>query len=368
MSKINIYYTRHCNTIHNLLKELKFLNKLYFKKIDVENPGLSNFGINHALHIYNHYNFNNKFHPEIVCGSYYVRTWISAFILYNDYFKNNNILYVLPYIHEYHNNTKPSSLDKINEIKYFNIKNSIKIFKNFILYLKKFMKIHYKNLYNTFTFKIPKIIFINKSGNVINKKDINNINYYKKNVYIYNPNLKFFEKKILSFLLKDINKDINIGIITHGKFIKKELLYLKGSKKGYNNSSNFKKYVITTRKFDNINHNIETNNCDTYLKKYIMYKKNIDVDKKCKQIFPSKNKLNYFDNYVVPFYNIKIKNKKIINQLLENINFFKKLIYKQKNIKYIFGFYYQSYKNNMSYFKKLIKLYNIFLAQNKNNK
>ena len=157
MNKVNIYYTRHCNTVHNLLKECKFLKKSYFKKIDIENPVLSNFGINHALHIYNHFNFNNKFNPEIVCASYYVRSWISAFILYNDYFKKNNILYILPYIHEYHNHIKPSSLDKINEIKYFNIKNSMKIFKKFISYLKKFMKIYNKNLYKKFTFTPLKI-------------------------------------------------------------------------------------------------------------------------------------------------------------------------------------------------------------------
>lgn len=362
MNKINIYYSRHSNTYRNILKELKFLNKLYFKKMDVENAALSNYGINHALHIYNHFNFNNEFNPEIVCASYYVRTWISAFILYNDYFTNNNPLYILPYIHEYHSNVKPSSLDKMNEIKYFNIQNSIKIFKNYILYLKKFMKVYYKKLYDTFTFKIPKIVFINKKGNIIKEKNINNINYYIKNVYIYNPNLKIFENKILKKLLNIVNKDIkNIGIITHGKLIKKDLLYISYSN---NNSLKIsKKYVSTSRKFDN--NYIEVNNCDTYLKKYTIYKDNINHDKKCKQLFPIKNKLNYFDEYIVPYYNKKFKNKKIVLQILKSHNY--KL--KENDIKYIFGFYYKTYKNNMNYFKKLIKLYNLFLIKNnKNNK
>ena len=54
MSEINVYYSRHCNTEQNVLKELKFLDKS--KYISIENSSLSNFGILHALQIYNKYN------------------------------------------------------------------------------------------------------------------------------------------------------------------------------------------------------------------------------------------------------------------------------------------------------------------------
>ncbi len=356
INNLNIYYTRHCNTVHNLLKELKFLNKSYFKHIDIENPALSNFGINHALHIYNNANFNNVFSPEIVCASYYVRSWMSAFILYNDYFKNNNILYVLPYIHEYHDKLKPTVNEKRDEIKNFNLKVSIEKFKKFIIYLKNFMKLYYPKLYKKFTFKIPQIIFVNKFGNIVKEKDIYNLNYYIKNIYVYNPNINIFEKKILKKFLEKINiknvKNVkNVCIITHGKFIKKDLLLLKNVKAIYKYA--LTKKINTFRKF--INNNLEINNCDTYLKS----------NKKVVQVFPSNNKLNNFDYYQVPYYKIKFGNKKIVEQLLKNNKFNVNI----KDASYIFGFYYnKNVKNKILYFKKLIYLYIKFLKYNKNSK
>lgn len=352
INNLNIYYTRHCNTVHNLLKELKFLNKSYFKSIDIENPVLSNFGINHALHIYHKANFNNEFTPEIVCASYYVRSWISAFILYNDYFKKNNILYIVPYVHEYHDKLKPTSIEKVDEIRKFNLKVSIKKFKKCILYLKKFMKLYYPKLYKTFTFNIPQLIFVNKFGNIVKEKDINNLNYYIKNIYIYNPNINMFEKKILKKFLEKTNNHFikNISIISHGKFIKKDLLLLKNKKKVYKYA--LTKKINTFRKF--VNNNLEINNCDTYLKH----------NKKISQVFPFKNKLNYFDYYNVPYYKSKFGNKKILEQLLKNNKFNLNI----KDASYIFGFYYNDYKNKLLYFKKLIYLYIQLLLNNKNNK
>jgi hypothetical protein len=350
LNNLNIYYTRHCNTVHNLLKELKFLNKSYFKNIDVENPALSNFGINHALHIYNHSNFNKHFHPEIVCASYYVRSWMSAFILYNDYFKKNNKLYIVPYIHEYHDNVKASSIEKADEIKKFNCKVSILKFKKFINYLKKFMKLYYPKLYKQFTFKIPKLSFVNKYGNIVKEKDVYNLDYYIKNMYIYNPNLHIFEKKILKkFLEKTKNNHIqNISIITHGKFIKYDLLSFKNKKKMYEYIE--RKKINIFRKF--VENNIELNNCDTYLKN----------NEKVSQIFPPKNKLNDFDYYRVPFYKTKFANKRIVEQLLKN----NKINLNIKDASYIFGFYNKKNKKKLFYIKKLIDLYIQFL-RNKNN-
>ncbi len=351
INNLNIYYTRHCNTVHNLLKELKFLNKSYFKNIDVENPALSNFGINHALHIYKNDNFNTKFNPHMVCASYYVRSWMSAFILYNDYFKSNNILYIVPYIHEYHDHIKPTSIEKENEIKHFNLKISIKKFKNFLIYLKSFMKLYDKKLYKKFTFKMPQIIFVNKYGNIVKEKDINNKNYYIKNIYIYNPNINMFEKKILKKFVKNNNYNNNIkniSIISHGKFIKKDLLLLKNTKKVYKYA--LTKKINTFRKF--VNNNLEINNCDTYVKH----------NKKVYQVFPNKNKLDYFDKYNVPYYKNKFSNKKIIAQLLKNNKFNVNI----KDASYIFGFYDNDYKNKLLYFKKLIYLYIQLLQNNKN--
>ena len=40
----------------------------------------------------------------------------------------------------------------------------------FVIYLKSFMKLYYPKLYETFTFNIPRIIFVNKFGNIVKEK------------------------------------------------------------------------------------------------------------------------------------------------------------------------------------------------------
>ena len=195
MPNVSIYYTRHCNTIANFFSKSRHdLQDFTGEKIEKPseslaeyNPSLSNFGIAHGLHTISKYNFDKNINPDVVCASYYVRTWQTAFILYNAYFKNGGTLYILPHIHEYQNNPKspPKSREEIRKIsveeqKYCNIRRSMKDFVAFILHLKKWMKSYYPHLYKRFSFEIPKIVFFNKYGKPVSLQKACNLKYYKK--------------------------------------------------------------------------------------------------------------------------------------------------------------------------------------------
>ncbi len=315
---LNIYYTRHCNTIENLIENLYLQTQSLtnekikdYNHLFIQNPSLSNFGIIHGLETISKYNFDKNIHPNVVCASYYVRTWQTAFILYNNYFKNNGTLYILPYIHECHS----EKVDIKKEHLLYNIKESMKRFILFIKYLKKFMKNNYINLYNDFTFEIPKIVFLNKYGKEVSLEKAYNINYYKKYIYLYEPNIKKFENKILPKFLNNLSIKIdNIGIIVHGLLIQRYILKKK---------------------------DILVNNCNTYL---IKYKINNNSFLR-KNIYTKYKSLTFY----LPHFHMKISH---YNNPIYKI-FVKKNM--KLNKKYILGLYYN--KKVIKYFDYLLSYY-----------
>ena len=358
MSEINIYYSRHCITQQNILKELKFLDKS--KYISIEYSSLSNFGILHALQIYDKYNLYDKIEPNIVCASYYLRTWESAFLLYNKYFKNNGILYILPYIHEHNDNDHSTSSERMEEYKIYNIKKSLFEFTKFIEYCKKFIKKYNMRLFKKMTFRLPKIIFINKYGKEIDGYKCVNMNYYKKNIYLYNPNFHIFENKILPSFLNSFNSlPHKISIITHGKIIKTDILHFDKKMNDFPESISIYRKIEKGKVDDKY---LLINNCDTFMKKYVYKNKDNLIDtRQIKQIFPfSFKSISIFDYLQIPFYKCKVHNiEKNIQQILQK----KKYILNNKDKKYLLGFY-----NNpkmLQYINNFIQLYILFLQKEK---
>ncbi len=351
---VDIYYTRHCNTAHNLLKELKFLDKEHFESI--ENASLSNFGIIHGLQIASHFNFYKKIDPNVVCASYYVRTWQTAFLLYNEYFARGGTLYVLPYIHEHNDKLRPSHQDCVKEFDDYNIKKCMRDFIDFLAYLKKFMQKYYPSLCKKFTFQIPKIVLLNKFGKAISLQKAYNLNYYKKNIYLYNPNFRIFEKKILSTFEKYINRDLQrIAVITHGKVIKQDILGIK-EKKSQNVKGNLVRSVHPEK-------GLEMNNCDTYMIRYKKSNKKYIRASIPMQYFPNSQRNLKYDYFIIPHFKLKTTNReKPIYQILIK----RKMKLSVADKKMILGFY--TSKKYMKSFDSYLALYKKWIQEKKNKK
>ena len=350
----NIYYTRHGNTISNFFQEFKsYCPKGKYRSI--ENPTLSPPGIIHALRIFEKYDLYKKVKPHVVCGSYYVRTWETAFILYNSYFKAGGALYVLPYIHEYNDEDNDKHVPKEvyeREYKYYNVRKCLLDFMKFIDYLKEFMKERYPHLIEKqlFSFKFPKIIFMDKYGNRIERKDAMNLDFYKKNIYLYNPNMRIFETRIFPKFYQDLLKDlgyprdrIHLAIVIHGKLIKMDLIGLvyKKDSEGKFIGASIGPGVDITRKVDD-RHYLLVNNCDTFLKRYHHHpgkeKGNRgSFEKGLTQTFPnSQREIQTYDNFMVrPIGHVNM-NTKFIKGLVE-----KKLKFTPEVIKILLGIYYR---------------------------
>lgn len=347
-SECEIYYTRHCNTISNFFQEFKsYCPKGKYRSI--ENPSLSNLGIIHGLRIFSQYNLWKKVKPHVVCGSYYVRTWETAFILYNSYFKEGGALYVLPYIHEYNDEDNDKHIPKEvyeREYKYYNVRKCLLDFMKFIDYLKEVIKERYPHLYQHFTFKFPKIIFMDKYGNQIERKDAMNLEYYKKHIYLYNPDMRIFETLIFPKFYWNILGGFGrgrkrIAIVIHGKLIKTDLIGLvyKKDRDGKFIGASMGRDVDITRKLDDRNY-LLVNNCDTFLKRYHPGREKGSrgsFEKGLTQTFPnSQREIQTYDNFMVrPFGRVNM-NTKFIKGLVE-----KKLKFTPEVLKILLGIYYQ---------------------------
>ncbi len=345
----DIYYTRHCNTISNLFHEFKgYCPKGKYRSI--ENPSLSNLGIIHALRIFENYHLDKKVKPHVVCGSYYVRTWETAFILYNSYFKAGGALYVLPYIHEYNDDDNDKDVPKEvyeREYKYYNVRKCLLDFMKFIDYLKEFIKERYPHLIEKqlFTFKFPKIIFMDKYGNRVDRKDAMNLEFYKKHIYLYNPNMRIFETRIFPKFYRDILGDlghpsssIRAAIVIHGKLIKTDLIGLvyKKDRDGKFIGASMAPNVDITRKIDD-KYYLLINNCDTFLKRYHPGRDKGTFEKGLTQTFPSSQReIQMYDNFMVrPLGRVNM-NTKFIRGLVE-----KKMKFTPEVLKIILGIYYR---------------------------
>jgi hypothetical protein len=352
-SGCDIYYTRHCNTISNLFYEFKqYCPKGKYRSI--ENPSLSNLGIIHGLRIFENYHLAKKVKPHVVCGSYYVRTWETAFILYNSYFKAGGALYVLPYIHEYNDDDNNKDVPKEvyeREYKYYNVRKCLLDFMKFIDYLKEFIKERYPHLYPLFTFKFPKIIFMDKYGNRVEPKDAMNLEFYKKHIYLYNPNMRIFETRIFPKFYRDLLGNlgypqgrINVAIVIHGKLIKTDLIgfFNKKDRDGKVIGSSMAPNVDITRKVDDKNY-LWINNCDTFLKRYHPGKEKGSkgekgtFEKGLIQTFPSSQReIQMYDNFMVKPLGRVNMNTKFILDLME-----RKVKFTPEVLKILLGIYYR---------------------------
>ncbi len=365
MPNVSVYYTRHCNTIENLLSKSRsdvqgFTDDKIEKpsKVNISanyNPSLSNFGIAHGLHTISKYNFDKNINPDVVCGSYYVRTWQTAFILYNAYFKNGGTLYILPHIHEYQDGAakSPEDLRKymMEEQKYCNIRRSMKDFVTFILHLKQFMKSYYPHLYKRFTFTIPKIVFYNKNGKPISLQKACNLNYYKKFIYIYEHDFNIFEKEIIPKFVNSFDKKITtLGIVIHGSIMIFDVI------KAIDPPKDIK--AKTIRKVDD---SFDILNCDTYLVKYKVLNKSASRTKDTlysTQIYPYSKKNIQNDHFNFPYFNVKIdflRSKKFMNPLVK-ILVKKKMVLHQKDKKMVLGLYHSD-KEVVKYFNYILSYY-----------
>ena len=340
-SECEVYYTRHCNTIANLFYEFRqYCPKGKYRSI--ENPSLSPPGIAHGLRIFEKYHLDKKVKPHVVCGSYYVRTWETAFILYNSYFKEGGALYVLPYIHEYNDNENDKHVPKEvyeREYKYYNVRKCLLDFMKFIDYLKEFIKERYPHLYASFSFKFPKIIFMDKYGNIVDRKDAMNLEFYKKHIYLYNPDMRIFETRIFPKFYRDLFKESSynprVAIIVHGKLIKTDLirLVLKKDREGKVIGASIPHDVDITRKIDNNNY-LWINNGDTFMKKFVY---NHGFGKGLIQTFPSSQReIETYDHIMMKGLGKVTLNPRFIRGLVE-----KRVKFTPEVMKLLLGIYYR---------------------------
>ncbi len=358
-----IYYTRHCNTISNIFQEFK--SYLKGKGIgkgkpiyrSIENPSLSNLGILHALRIVDKYHLDKKVKPHFVCGSYYVRTWETAFILYNSYFKAGGALYILPYIHEYNDDLDGNGVipDHVyqREYKYYNVKKCLIDFMKFIDYLKGMVHQHYPHLIekNIFTFNFPKIIFMDKNGNQVTQKDAMDLEFYKKHIYLYSPDWRIFESRIFPKFQQDVviptlqlygsdpSISARIAIIIHGKLIKTDLLRIlyRRDQEGKVIGASLPREVDIVRKIDDKGY-LLINNCDTFVKRYrVQGVQKMIYEKGVRQLFPnSQREANFYDHfYVKPLGKVELDTR-MIRKRVE-----KKVVITQEMVKMILGIYYR---------------------------
>lgn len=349
MRDIDIYYTRHLNTVQNVLKELKFLDKSKYESI--QNSSLSNFGILHALQIYSTYNLYDKIKPNIVCASYYLRTWETAFLLYNKYFANGGTLYILPYIHEHNDNTRSTSSERVEEYKIYNIKRSLAEFVKFISYCKTYIRKYNIQLYKKMSFRLPRIVFINKHGKEVSGRKYLNMEYYKRHMYLYNPNFEIFENRILPTFLESFDESFHkLSVITHGKIIKKDLLSFNKKMDHFPESISIYRKIEKGKVDEKY---LLVNNGDTFMKMYRSKNHDHDHDGFVKQIFPPSFKsMDRFDHLYIPFYKCKIYNvENHIQQILKK----KKYVLNRADKKYLLGFYHSP--KMFKYLNYFIRLY-----------